>query len=280
MPRTPLASAQTNRQAIVDVLVGARQRTAQITDAIAALIAQQSLTALDAASFGQFNNPTGSNVCSIAALGTDLTSTETDSARLWSADDIGKSIDIQGAGPAGATLRTTIADFADPNHVIVADAASTTVTASETSAGGIAVWGDAADGELAADPQLATNGDPLQNVETPSAALAAALAAIPPYSVATYAATVTIDLADDQQQIVACTLTDDVIIATAHAAAGKNLTLILLASGGDRAVTWPAWRALGAALPTTVPSGKALVVSVTWISSADAGGIAIAAAEA
>jgi len=66
---------------------------------------------------------------------------------------------------------------------------------------------------------------------------------------------------------------------TSNRAAGREVTLVIAAGGSSRTLAWPSWLAVGAALPTTLASGKTLVVSVTFLDSTDAAAIAAAAAQ-
>jgi hypothetical protein len=51
------------------------------------------------------------------------------------------------------------------------------------------------------------------------------------------------------------------------------------AGGSSRTLAWPSWLAVGAALPTSLASGKSLVVSVTCTDTTDAAAIAASAVQ-
>jgi hypothetical protein len=143
-------SAQNGRARIVALLTSNPARTATITDAASALVTKWSLCGIDPATFGFLSNATGDNMVSVTAGANVLTSP---SAR-WVASDAGRAIDIAGAGVAGVTLRTTIAGFTNAGRVTITANASTTVAATKTSAGGLAIWGDDAPLALRAAPTI------------------------------------------------------------------------------------------------------------------------------
>ncbi len=66
-------------------------------------------------------------------------------------------------------------------------------------------------------------------------------------------------LAGTDQQI---TATGDITITTSNRAAGLRGRLRIAAGGSTRTLTWPSWTAFGAALPTSLASGK--VLRVAW----------------
>lgn len=139
--RDPLETKRTRRARIADVLTGRTTRTAAIVSTVAAQVAAGSLTALDGATFGLFDSAVADISCSITATDKTLTSPN----NPWTSADVGKVIDVQGAGASGATLRTFIASYTAPGEVELATAASTTVAASVSSAAGLAVWGNVLD---------------------------------------------------------------------------------------------------------------------------------------
>jgi hypothetical protein len=136
-----LNTKRTLRARILAVLLGAgsNSRSAEVTTAVAALVASGGLTACAGATFGLFAQPVGSNDCAIALGSKNLTSPRD---LPWAAADVGKRIDVQGAGAAGATLSTRIAGFTSAGSITLQDDALTAVVASATSTGGIAVWGN------------------------------------------------------------------------------------------------------------------------------------------
>lgn len=135
--RTPLASKQTTRARIRDLLCGAHQRTADLVAYVAAQVAADGLSTIDPATFGLLNEAAGTDVGSIAA-GTKVWTSPDDP---WTAADVGKVAHVAGAGAAGAVLVTTIASFQAAGQVTLADAASTTVAADVGTAGGLGIWG-------------------------------------------------------------------------------------------------------------------------------------------
>lgn len=135
--RTRLPSKQTTRARIRDLLCGQVTRTADLAARIAAMVTADALTTIDATTFGLFNDRAGTDVGSITATLKVLTSPD----NPWTAADVGKTIDVAGAGAAGGTLRTVIAAYTSAGSITLRDAAVTTVAATVTSAGGLSVWG-------------------------------------------------------------------------------------------------------------------------------------------
>ncbi len=135
--RDALNTARTRRYTIGRILTGKATRTADDVAAVAAFVAASSLGAIVGASFGLFDSPTADDSCSITSGLVALTSPN----NPWTAADEGKMIDVQGAGVAGATLRTSIASYVSAGSITLATAASATVAASATSASGLAIWG-------------------------------------------------------------------------------------------------------------------------------------------
>lgn len=172
----PVPSARRARCAVVAILTGSKVRSAPIQAAAASLVSTWSLAAIDAATFGDYAFAVGTADASIAAGTPNLTSPD----GLWTAADVGKSIAVAGAGPANAVLSTTILAYGSPTAVTLAANASTTVSASDTSAAGIAVWGKPATLEVPADPPATVDG----NKRLPLNITAADVAAlIPPFNV-------------------------------------------------------------------------------------------------
>lgn len=91
--------------------------------------------------------------------------------------------------------------------------------------------------------------------------------------------TVNLDMAAVHGTIQTITLTGDPTFTTSNRAAGREVTLVLAAGGSTRTLTWPSWLAIGAALPTSLASGKTLVVTVTFVDSTDAAAVAAAAVQ-
>ena len=86
--------------------------------------------------------------------------------------------------------------------------------------------------------------------------------------------TVNLDMAAVHGTIQTITLTGDPTFTTSNRAAGREVTLVLAAGGSSRTLAWPSWLAVGAALPTSLASGKTLVVTVTFMDTTDAAAIA------
>ncbi len=137
--RDPLNTPRTRRYAIGGILTGKRGRTVADVDTVGAFIVAGSLTPVVGELFGLFDSPAFDDSCSITSGLKVLTSPN----NPWTEADVGKAIDVQGAGAASATLRTTIASYSNPGLVVLTDAAGTTVAASRTSASGLAIWGNA-----------------------------------------------------------------------------------------------------------------------------------------
>ena len=91
--------------------------------------------------------------------------------------------------------------------------------------------------------------------------------------------TVNLDMSTLHGTIQAVTLTGNPTFTTSNRAAGREVTLVLAAGGSSRTITWPSWLAVGAALPTSLASGKTLVVTVTFVDSTDAAAVAAAAVQ-
>jgi len=73
-------------------------------------------------------------------------------------------------------------------------------------------------------------------------------------------------LTGTQQSI---TATGNITFTTANLAAGRSLELRIAAGGSSRTLTWPAWVAFGAALPTTLASGAVLRLTLFANSTTD-----------
>ena len=91
--------------------------------------------------------------------------------------------------------------------------------------------------------------------------------------------TVNLDMSTLHGTIQTITLTGNPTFTTSNRAAGREVTLVLAAGGSSRTITWPSWLAVGAALPTSLASGKTLVVSVTCTDTTDAATIAASAVQ-
>ena len=91
--------------------------------------------------------------------------------------------------------------------------------------------------------------------------------------------TVNLDMASVHGTIQTIAASGSLTFTTSNRAAGREVTLVIAAGGSSRTITWPSWLAVGAALPTSVASGKTLVATVTFVDTTDAAAIAAAAAQ-
>lgn len=86
--------------------------------------------------------------------------------------------------------------------------------------------------------------------------------------------TVNLDMSDLNGTIQRITLTGNPTFTTSNRAEGRELTLVIKAGASGRTITWPSWTPLGAALPTSLASGKTMVLSLTFMDSTDAEALA------
>ena len=91
--------------------------------------------------------------------------------------------------------------------------------------------------------------------------------------------TVNLDMASVNDTTQWITATGALTFTTSNRAAGREVTLIIAAGGSTRTITWPSWLVVGGALPTTLASGKTLVVSVTFVDTTDAAAVAAASVQ-
>ena len=91
--------------------------------------------------------------------------------------------------------------------------------------------------------------------------------------------TVDLDMASVHGTIQTIAASGTITFTTSNRAAGREVTLIIAAGGSSRTLAWPSWIAVGAALPTTLASGKTLVATVTFMDTTDAAAVAAAAAQ-
>lgn len=154
--------------------------------------------------------------------------------------DVEAALDELAARPSGGTVAA--ADITDATSVGIA-----VVTASDTAAARAAI--EAAPATRSVGTALATTG------------------------------TVDLDMAALHGSIQAFTLTGNPTFTTSNRSAGREVTLVIAAGGSGRTITWPSWIAVGASLPTSLASGKTMVVSVTMIDSTDSAAIATAAVQ-
>jgi hypothetical protein len=90
---------------------------------------------------------------------------------------------------------------------------------------------------------------------------------------------VNLDMAALHGTIQTIALTGAITFTTSNRAAGREVTLVIAAGGSSRTLAWPSWLAVGAALPTSLASGKTLVATVTFMDTTDAAAIAATAAQ-
>ena len=135
-------------------VIGNKQRIQPFLGAQDALVAKWSLTNVSSSTFGFLCSADGDNYVSTTATSATVTSTD-DS---WVAGDVGQVIHIQGAGAAGAVHVSTITGFTNTKQITIADVAVTTVTASKTSKGGMAVWGYSPSQFNETEPLMDTTG--------------------------------------------------------------------------------------------------------------------------
>lgn len=140
------------RAQVGDILTGTVGRTDGIVAGVNALVAAWGLSAINAVSFGFLADARADNSVSVA--GTAATSPNTP----WTAADVGKQIDIAGAGAAGAVHSCVISGFVSAGSVVLSVAAPTSTTASPTSATGLAIWGQAAALSVDTTPLLTPDG--------------------------------------------------------------------------------------------------------------------------
>lgn len=169
--RDALNTKRTGRAQIASLINGVTNRTTEIVVAIAALVSRYSLAAVNGLTFGKFNNCKATDSVSTTASSATVTCAD----NPWVAGDVGKSIDIAGAGTAGAVHSATIATFVSAGEITITPVAVTTVTASKTSTGGLAAWGDAVNAVVKGSPLTLDNETTLQ--QTLSGALVLAVVA-------------------------------------------------------------------------------------------------------
>ncbi len=139
MARDALETPRTQRYRLCSILTGGRTvRDSTVLAAMAQAIAAGSLSAVTTSTFGLVSGAIANPNCAITSGLRVLTSAD----NPWTAADVGKRIDVAGAGAAGATLTSRIKAYNSAGSVDLWDLAGTTVAPSKTSAGGVAVWGD------------------------------------------------------------------------------------------------------------------------------------------
>jgi hypothetical protein len=151
---TPQPSRANSRSRIAALMTGRNARPSFLTDAISALVTADGLTAIDPSTFGFYGASKADYDVSISAGSNVLTSPSSP----WTVADVGKAIDVQGAGVAGATLSTVIAGFSNAGQVTLGINASTSVAGSSSSAAGIAMWGQPSPVRVPAAPITSADG--------------------------------------------------------------------------------------------------------------------------
>lgn len=91
--------------------------------------------------------------------------------------------------------------------------------------------------------------------------------------------TVDLDLAALDGTVQWITATGNITLTTSNRAAGRGVRVFIDAGGSGRTLAYPAWIAHGAALPTSLASGKRLALSIISLGSTDANVSAAAAVQ-
>lgn len=91
--------------------------------------------------------------------------------------------------------------------------------------------------------------------------------------------TVDLDMAAVHGTIQTITASGNITFTSSNRAAGREVTLVIAAGGSGRTLAWPAWIAVGAALPTSLASGKTLVAAVLFVDTTDAAAVATVAVQ-
>lgn len=91
--------------------------------------------------------------------------------------------------------------------------------------------------------------------------------------------TVALDLATLNGTVQWIAATGNLTFTTSNLVAGRSVRLFIDAGGSTRTLSWPSWIAHGAALPTSLASGKRLAVSILSLGTTDGNVSAAAAAQ-
>jgi hypothetical protein len=150
----PLQTARNGRAQIVDILTAATKRDAGTVNSVNKLVTKWNLTAIDASTFGFLSQRVGDNSVSCVSGTGNVTSV----SGRFASGDVGKTIHIAGAGAGGATYVGSITTYVSSSAITVAPAVSTTVSATKTSAGGLAMWGWRATNIIDTSPLLSADG--------------------------------------------------------------------------------------------------------------------------
>lgn len=154
MPMTVQPSRANARARIAGLLAGRTSRPAFLTEAVSSLTSAWGLAAINPDTFGFLGSVRTDADVSISSGSNVLTSPNAP----WTAADVGKSIDVQGAGVAGGTLSTTISAFTNAGQVTLSANASTTVSAGVASTAGISAWGTPSPVQVSSSPLTNPDG--------------------------------------------------------------------------------------------------------------------------
>lgn len=82
--------------------------------------------------------------------------------------------------------------------------------------------------------------------------------------------TVNLDLAALTGTVQTIAATGAITFTTSNRVAGRHFEIRIAAGAAARTITWPAWVAFGAALPTTLAIGEVLTVAIRCMGTTDA----------
>jgi uncharacterized cupin superfamily protein len=180
---------------------------------------------------------------------------------------------------AAGTTALTVAAFASVTGAeaaqTAAELAETNAAASETAAGLSETAAELAETNAQTAQTAAelaeTNSEAAQTAaELAETNAAASLATMNGLDTVASSATPNFDMNGDQTQTIAA-LTDNITPTLSNVGIGKSITVILTASGGARTIAYDGdWVQIGT-LPTTIPSGKALMLSFVSTTALDTG---------
>lgn len=91
--------------------------------------------------------------------------------------------------------------------------------------------------------------------------------------------TIDLDMAALDGTYQTISLSGNPTFTSSNRAAGRSVTVKLIAGGAGRTITWPAWIPLSAALPTSLASGKVAVFTVVFWDTTDAAATAAYSAQ-
>jgi hypothetical protein len=99
------------------------------------------------------------------------------------------------------------------------------------------------------------------------------------HSVLTYAASVALDLDPTLDDFRTLTLAGNITFTTTNLAAARSKTIRIIGDGTERTFTFPAWKFVGTAAPTTIAVNKTAILTITSFGTTDANVIAAYAVE-